>query len=29
MIGDDLVFRSSFGSPTFLVEGFVLSGRGA
>jgi PmbA protein len=29
MIGNDLIHRASSSSPTFLVEGFVISGPGA
>jgi len=29
LVGNDLVFRSAYASPTFLMEGFVISGRDA
>lgn len=29
MVGNDLVFRSSHSSPTFLIEGLVISGSGS
>jgi PmbA protein len=29
LVGNDLVFRSAYACPTFLMDGLVISGRGA